>query len=235
MFNYTREQIAATVDLACLKPDATSVDVSICCQKAIRYKCASVCVKPYHVPIAARLLEGFDVGVGTVVGFPHGNSEPTIKALEAAAVVKSGATEFDWVTNIGAIKDGNWEPVVTEFKAMAQICRETGVKCKVILETCYLKENEIYAASHLAALDGVDWVKTSTGFGTDNARVCDVSVMLYATKDFDTEVKASGGIKQYEDAERFLSLGCTRLGSSRIEELMPDWSDNESTSNDNAK
>jgi deoxyribose-phosphate aldolase len=234
MFNYTREQVAAAVDLACLKPDATSVDVSICCQKAIRYKCASVCVKPYHVPIAARLLEGFDVGVGTVVGFPHGNSEPTIKALEAAAVIKSGATEFDWVTNIGAIKDGDWESVVTEFKAMAQICRETNAKCKVILETVYLSEGEIWTAAKLATMNGVNWVKTSTGFYTQ-ATVNDVMVMLNAVYGYDTEVKASGGIKRYEDAERFLRLGCTRLGSSKIEELMPDWNEDESTNNDNAK
>ena len=220
MFNYTREQVAAAVDLACLKPDATSVDVSICCQKAIRYKCASVCVKPYYVPIAARLLEGFKIGVGTVIGFPHGNDTPVIKALAAAAAIKDGATEFDWVANIGAVRDGNWEPIVTEIKAMAQLCRETGTMCKVILETAYLNENEIWGLSHLAALNGVDWVKTSTGFYTQ-ATTAAVMVMLAAVGDSDTEVKASGGIKTYQDAQRFLSLGCTRLGSSQIENLMP--------------
>ncbi|KPK52825.1 MAG: hypothetical protein AMS22_08370 [Thiotrichales bacterium SG8_50] len=228
MFNYTREQVAAAVDLACLKPDATSVDTSVCCQRAIRFGCASVCVKPHYVPLAAKILDGFPIEVGTVVSFPHGNDSPVVKALAAAAVIKDGATEVDWVTNIGAIKDGDWEPVVTEIKAMARMQRETGVKFKMILETCYLKENEIYTASALAMHDHIAWVKTSTGFGTGTrsiATVPNVMTMLSVVEGSYTQVKASGGIKRYADAERFLSLGCTRLGSSSIETLMPDWSE----------
>jgi deoxyribose-phosphate aldolase len=150
-----------------------------------------------------------------------------IKALAAAAAIQDGATEIDWVTNIGAIKDGNWEPVITEIKAMAKLSRETRAKFKMILETCYLKDTEIFTATQLAAMDEIDWVKTSTGFGDrliiNGARVLDVITMLHAVEGSYTQVKASGGIKRYADAERFLSLGCTRLGSSSIETLMPDY------------
>lgn len=220
MCKYAPERVAAAVDLAALKPDATSVDVSVCCQKAIRYGCASVCVKPYHVPIAARLLEDTGVGVGTVVGFPHGSDSLAVKSLSCYELIGAGATEIDMVLNISAIKDGDLDTVVDEIRACAEVCHENDAILKVILETCYLKPMEIHYACAAAVMGGADFVKTSTGFGTYGARVEDVEVMIEAVSG-KCQVKASGDIRNYEDAETFLALGCTRLGSSRVAELMP--------------
>lgn len=220
MCRYTPERIAAAVDLAALKPEATSVDVSICCQKAIRYGCASVCVKPYHVPIAARLLEGFDIGVGTVVSFPHGSDSPFLKSLMCCDLLKAGADELDMVVNVAAIKDGDWDTVHQEMRCAAALCASEGAILKVILETCYLKPYEIAQACMFAVASEVDFVKTSTGFGSGGATPEAVEIMV-DTVDGKCQVKASGGIKTFQDAELYLDLGCTRLGSSRVAELMP--------------
>jgi len=220
MCRYSPERVAAAIDLAALKPEATSVDVSICCQKAIRYKCASVCVKPYHVPIAAQLLDGYNIGVGTVVGFPQGSDSAFIKSMSCHELIQMGADELDAVINISAVKDGDWNAVDLEMRIMANTCHTFDAVLKVILETCYLKPNEIYTVCKLAADAGVDWVKTSTGFGTHGATPGAVKIMVEAVED-ECQVKASGDIRTYADAEMYLDLGCTRLGSSRVAELMP--------------
>jgi len=220
MYKYTSERVAAAVDLVSLKPEATSVDVSLCCQKAIRYGCASVCVKPYHIPIAARLLEGYDVGIGTVVGFPHGSDSADVKALACYNLIGVGANELDMVLNIAAMKDGDWETVFEEIQAASEICHEYDAILKVILETCYLKASEITFACVCAVRSGADFVKTSTGFGPGGATPEAVRLMVEAVG-LKCQVEASGGIKTYDDAKLYLDLGCTRLGSSRVAELMP--------------
>lgn len=220
MCRYSPERVAAAIDLAALKPEATSVDVSICCQKAIRYGCASACVKPYHVPIAAQLLDGYGIGVGTVVGFPQGSDSGLIKANSCCELIKAGADEVDAVVNVSAIKDGDWETFDSEVRMMTGVCHALDVPIKIILETCYLKPNEIFTACKIAADIGVDWVKTSTGFGTHGATPEAVKIMVEAVEN-DCQVKASGDIRTYEDAETYLDLGCTRLGSSRVAELLP--------------
>ena len=220
MCKYSRTHVAAAIDLAALKPEATSVDVSICCQKAIRYGCASVCVKPYHVPIAAQLLEGYNIGVGTVIGFPHGSDQAAVKALACYDAIGAGATELDMVLNIAAIKDGDLETVREEIEEAARVCHKDDAILKVILETCYLKPYEIALACDLAVRGDADFVKTSTGYGPYGARAEDVRIMLDSVG-YNCEVKASGDIRTYADAEMYLDLGCTRLGSSRVDELMP--------------
>lgn len=223
MWLYTREQVAAAVDLAALSPCYTSVDVSLCCQKAIRFGCASVCVQPYHVPIAARLLRDFPIGVGTVVGFPHGSDAPAIKGRACSTAIRQGAAEIDMVLNIAAMLDGDWDTVAEEINGAVSVCHNNGVLLKVILETCYLKDQYVGYACDYAAKLGVDFVKTSTGFGPWGATPEVVKLMLNVVEG-QCQVKASGGIQTYEDAERFLALGCTRLGSSKIAELMPYYS-----------
>jgi len=200
MCRYSPSHIAAAIDLACLKPEASSVDVSVCCQKAIRHSCASVCIKPYHVPIAARLLEGYET--------------------EIYSTLCMGAQEIDMVLNIGALKDGDWGTVFKEIDLATKICHGEKTLLKVILETCYLKDSEIAYACECAVRAKADFVKTSTGYGTVGATPEAVKLMVKAVGD-KCQVKASGGIKTYDDAELYLDLGCTRLGSSRVEELMP--------------
>ena len=220
MSKYTLSQVAAAVDLAALKPDHTSVEVSLCCQKAIRYNCASVCVQPYQVPIAARLLYGYNPGVGTVVSFPHGSDTPAVKGRACGAAVRNGADEIDMVLNIAAMLEGDWDTISEEIYGAVSMCQNHAVLLKVILETCYLKDRYIGYVCQLAAKLGVDFVKTSTGCGAYGATPEAVKLMLEAV-DGRCGVKASGGIKTYADAELYLDLGCARLGSSRISELVP--------------
>lgn len=220
MRHFSNKQVAAAVDLAVLLPNHTSVDVSICCQKAIRYRCASVCVQPYHIPIAARLLGDYPVAVGTVVGFPHGSDAPSIKARACHAAIRQGADEIDMVLNIAAMQEGDWDTVATEIHGAVSVCHNNGVLLKVILETFYLEARYLGYACAYAAKAGADWVKTSTGYGPGGATPEAVKLMLEAV-DGKCQVKASGGIKTYADARLYLDLGCTRLGSSRIAELMP--------------
>jgi deoxyribose-phosphate aldolase len=225
MCKFTAEFVASKVDLACLRPYATSGDVSICCQKALRYNCASVCVEPYYVPIARRLLEGYDTKLSTVIDFPYGNNSPDVKELAIYNLIGERVDEFDMVLNIAALKDGDWHTVNEELAKAAALCHNHGRLLKVILETWYLKDTEILAACDCAVANNVDFVKTSTG-STEGAEVRTVKLMLQAVGD-KCQVKASGGIHNYGDAEKFLELGCTRLGSSRIEELLPYEATNE--------
>jgi len=220
MCKYTREKVAAAVDLAALQPNHTSVDVSICCQKAIRFGCASVCVQPYQVPIAARLLESYPVSVGTVVGYPQGSASPDTKRAECLDVIQAGADELDMVLNIAAMLDGDWRTIESELVLANEVCQWNDIILKVILETCYLKPRYIGYACAYAAKFGADFVKTSTGCGPGGATPEAVQLMVAAV-DGECQIKASGGIKTYADAALYLNLGCTRLGSSRIEELMP--------------
>jgi len=218
---YAANEIARTVDLACLAPTATKQDVAVCCQKAIRYGCASVCVKPYHVAFANMLLKGYPVKAGTVVSFPHGNDAPHVKQAACAQAIEDGAAEVDMVLNIAAILEREWGSVAADVRRASAECKQAGVLLKTIIESACLTDALIVSSSGLAAHYGADFVKTSTGYGPGSATVSAVQLMLGAVQGTDCKVKASGGIKTYEDARKFLDLGCARLGSSRIAELLP--------------
>lgn len=220
MCKYTREQIAGAVDLAALKPEHTISHTLLVCNKAARYNCASVCVKPCFVTVAAKALEGSGVAVGTVINFPHGSSEPDVAALEAYNAIGAGAVELDMVMNVGAALSDDWSRVKDGIEAVTTIGHEWGAIVKVILETCYLTSKAIWTACDYCVEFGTDFVKTSTGFGTGGATPFAVKQILGVVGDF-CQVKASGGISTYKDARTYLDLGCTRLGSSKIEELFP--------------
>ncbi|MHC4188390.1 MAG: deoxyribose-phosphate aldolase [Planctomycetota bacterium] len=220
MCKYSPERVAAATDLAALKPEDTLIDTLLVCGRAALYHCASVCVKPTYVIAAARELRGTGVGVGTVINFPHGNSHPTVMGFEAYEALGDGATELDMVIDIGAALSGDWRLVSEGIEAVMREVREWKRLCKVILETCYLPETAIYKVCELCVAAGVDFVKTSTGCGTCGATPEAVTAMFDAVAGR-CGVKASGGIKTYADAELYLDLGCTRLGSSKVEELFP--------------
>jgi deoxyribose-phosphate aldolase len=219
-YKYTPEKIASTIDLAALKPEHTRNDTLAVCERAAFYNCASVCVKPCYVNAAAKKLDRSDVGVGAVVNFPHGNSLPQVAVLEAYEALGDGATELDMVVNIGAAISGEWNVVLDGIEAVVEIGHEWDAIVKVILETCYLPATEIVQLCELCVSAKADFVKTSTGYGTIGATVAVVAIMMHAVAGR-CEVKASGGIKTYADAELYLDLGCTRLGTSRVEELFP--------------
>ncbi len=214
--NYTREQIAKTIDLAVLKPDAIYGDVARAAKAVSDNDLASVCVASVNVSIARPYTDR----VCAVVGFPHGNVHPAVKVAEAGFATMHGAKEIDFVLNYGHLLSDDVQIVEREIRELAKLCKPRGIVLKAILETCYYMPDEIWEACKLCVKHGVDFVKTSTGFGPGGATPEAVKIMVDAV-DGKAQVKASGGIKTYRDACVYLDLGCTRLGSSAYKELLP--------------
>ena len=213
---YTPRMIARALDLAVLKPEATTEEVQEAARLVSREGIRSVCVAPCNVKVARKITDR----VCAVVGFPHGNAVPAVKLHEAAMAVGHGAAEIDVVINYGRFLEGHPRPVREELTYIVNMVRPLGVVVKAILETCYYTDQQIRDACRLCVDCGVDYVKTSTGFGPGGATPQAVTAMIEAVAG-KAQVKASGGIKTYADAARYLDLGCTRLGSSCYWELLP--------------
>ena len=209
--------MAKMIDHTILSPTATVDDIKQLCKEAKEHEFASVCVNPIYVPLAAKLLEESSVKVCTVVGFPLGANTTEVKSYETRNAIKNGAQEIDMVMNIGAFKSGAYEIFKADIKAVVDATKKAGVSSdiivKVILETCFLDEEEIVKACEIVKEAGADFVKTSTGFGDYGARVEDVSIMR-KTVGRDVGVKASGGIKNFEQALEMLDAGANRIGAS---------------------
>lgn len=207
-------ELAKYIDHTLLRPDAAWQDVLDLCDEARRYRFASVCVHPTNVRRAADHLNGSGVPVCCVVGFPHGANMPETKALEARRAIRDGAREIDMVVNIGAIKSGDDKWVFRDIRAVTDACLEGRAICKVILETAMLNDDEKVRACQLAKRARADFVKTSTGFGGGGATAHDVALMAEAVRGTKMGVKASGGIRTLEDADKMIRAGATRLGAS---------------------
>lgn len=199
------------IDHTVLKAFATSKDIEKLCDEAKQYDFKSVCVNPANVKLAADLLNGSDVLVCTVVGFPLGANTKEVKMLETLDAVKNGADEIDMVINVAKAKEHDYKYIEEEIRMV--VGAAGGHTVKVILETCYLSEDEKIACTLAAARAKANFVKTSTGFGTGGALVTDV-VTMKANITPDMEVKASGGIKTLEDALTMIKVGATRIGTS---------------------
>ena len=206
-----KHDIAAMIDHTQLKAFATTQQIEKLCQEAAEYHFASVCVNPCHVALAARRLKGTGVKVCTVIGFPLGANTPETKAFETRDAIKNGAQECDMVINIGALKEGNVDLVEKDIRAVVEAANGTLVK--VIIETCYLTDEEKALACQAAARAGADYVKTSTGFGTGGATSHDVALMRAAIPD-NMKVKASGGVHNYQEALAVVEAGASRIGAS---------------------
>ena len=206
------------IDHTLLKADSTTEQIKKLCDEARQYDFASVCVNSCHVPLAKDELAGTDVKVCCVVGFPLGACFTEAKAYEAALSVERGAEEVDMVINIGAAKEGNWELVEQDIKAVADACHPKAI-LKVIIETCLLTDDEKKQACLCAKRAGADFVKTSTGFSVSGATPEDVALMR-ETVGPDMGVKAAGGVRCTEDADRMIRAGATRLGTSAGVKLM---------------
>ena len=206
-----KKQMAAMIDHTILKAVAKRQDVEKLCAEALANNFASVCVNPVHVPLAAKLLKGSSVEVCTVVGFPLGATSHEVKAQEAAWTVKEGATEVDMVIDIGAAKEGRFDDVEADISGVVAASKPAIVK--VILEVCYLTEDEIVACCKAAVRSGAHFVKTSTGFGDSGATVEAVSLMR-KTVGPDIGVKAAGGIRTAKDALAMVEAGASRIGCS---------------------
>lgn len=199
------------IDHTYLKAFGTESDIKKLCSEAREYNFMSVCVNPSFVKLAKKELEGTDVKVCTVIGFPLGQNTSEVKAFEAKEAIENGASEVDMVINISLLKDRKYE----EFKEDIIKVREAsrGYLLKVIIETCYLTDEEKKKACELAMLCGADFVKTSTGFGTGGATKEDVKLMRETVGD-ELGVKASGGVRTKEDALTMIENGATRIGTS---------------------
>lgn len=199
------------IDHTLLKPFATAEDIKKLCEEAIKYDFMSVCVNPTNVLLAKELLKDSNVLVCTVIGFPLGANTMETKWAETIDAVNNGADEIDMVINIGKAKEHDYDYITEEIQGV--VGAASGRLVKVIMETCYLTDEEKVEVCHCAAVAGAQFVKTSTGFGTGGATVHDVSLMR-ASIPAEMSVKASGGVKSYEDLEMFVKAGANRIGAS---------------------
>ncbi|MBE5927273.1 MAG: deoxyribose-phosphate aldolase [Lachnospiraceae bacterium] len=204
-------------DHTILKPSATIEDVKKICKEAMYNNFASVCVNQYRTSMVKEILDGTDVLVCTVVGFPLGAVTTEVKVFETKEAVNAGADEIDMVINIGALKDKNYDYVRSDIEKVKEACG--GKTLKVIIETCLLTDEEKKKACELSVQAGADFVKTSTGFSTGGATVDDVSLMKY-TVSGKAKVKASGRIRDYKTAKDMIAAGADRLGTSATVDIM---------------
>jgi len=218
----TLEQFAKTIDHSLLQPQLTEGDVIAGCELAARHRTASVCVKPYHVRLAAKLLAGSGVLVSTVVGFPHGSSTTETKLAEARQALGRGAVELDMVINYGELRSGHLDYVGNEVKALCDLAHARGAKIKVIFENAYLTDEQKIAACKLCDEAGADWVKTSTGFAPTGATVADIKLMRANVSDR-VQVKAAHGVRTLAAALEMIEAGVTRIGATATATMCDDF------------
>ncbi len=213
-----RSTLAKYIEHTNLKPFATREDIRKLCNEAKKYGFYAVCVNPHRVKDAKKFLEGEDIKIAAVIGFPLGATFPEVKLQEAIMAINNGVDELDMVMNIGAFKDGDYELVEKEIREIVNIARPQNVKVKVIIETCYLSREEILKACEIVKRSGADFVKTSTGFGKEGARVEDVALIH---KNFpELKIKAAGGIRNASQAIKMIEAGASRIGASHSVDII---------------
>lgn len=209
----TIKEVAGMVDHTNLKAFATKEDFRKLCDEAIEYGFKSVAINSYPVKMCREMLEGSEVLTGAAISFPLGQTTIETKVFEAQNAVDNGCQEFDYVLNVGKVKEHDYPYIEKEMAAMVEVARKAGICCKVIFETCYLTEEEIIEVAKIAGRVKPDFVKTSTGFGTAGATPEHVALMKkYAGGD--VAVKAAGGIRSFASAKAMIEAGATRLGTS---------------------
>ncbi len=213
------KDIAKMLDHSTLQPNLCQEDIRKGCEIALKYDTASVCARPGDMPLVAELLKGSTVKVCTVIGFPHGNHKPEIKLAEAAAALDDGCDELDMVLNIGRLIAGEDDYIQAEIKAICDLAHSRGAKVKVILETCYLTDEQKEKACKLSTAAGADWVKTSTGYGSGGCTLHDLRLMRSAVP-ASVQVKGSGGIRDLDTVLAARAIGATRCGVSATAKIM---------------
>lgn len=212
----TKEQLFSYVDHTQLKAFATWEDIVKLCDEAIQYKTASVCVPPCYIKRIAEAY-GEKINICTVVGFPLGYSTTEAKVAEVKNAITDGANEIDMVINISDVKNGDYQKVEEEIKALREACGNKILK--VIIETCYLNQEEKIAMCQAVTNAKADYIKTSTGFGTQGATLEDV-ILMKQNIGSNVKIKAAGGIRTKEDMEAFVEAGCSRLGTSSAVDIL---------------
>jgi deoxyribose-phosphate aldolase len=218
-FELTYDAIAKRIDHSLLGPTLGGSELEEGCRLAARYGVASVCIKPYAVDMAARILAGTGVAVGTTIGFPHGGHATAAKVFEARQAMADGATELDMVINIGQAIAGEWGAVKSDIEAVTKAAHEGGALVKVIFENCYLNEDQKIRLCHICGEVNADYVKTSTGYGTGGATFEDLRLMRRMSPAH-VKLKAAGGMRTLEAMIHCAEIGCDRMGASRTAEIL---------------
>lgn len=212
----TQEEILSKVDHTLLTQTATWDEIKAICDDAVTYGTASVCIPPRFVK-QAKAYVGDKMKICTVIGFPNGYSTPEVKIFETRQALKDGADEIDMVISVGTVKEGKYDRVLKEIRDIKAVCGSHILK--VIIETCFLTDEEKMNLCHVVTDSGADYIKTSTGFGGGGATFEDVKLFAENIGP-GVKIKAAGGITSMEDAEKFIELGASRLGTSRIVKLV---------------
>lgn len=212
----TNGELLQRVDHTLLSPTATWQQIQDLCDEGLHHQVASICIPPRYVRRAAAYV-GTRLKVCTVVGFPNGYATPEVKVFETEDAVRNGADEIDMVVNLGLVKDGDWEGVLSEIRAVKTSC--AGRILKVIIEACLLTQEEKIALCRLLSMSGADFIKTSTGFSTGGATVADIA-LFRANCSPDLRIKAAGGVRTLENARAMLDAGADRIGSSALVALV---------------
>jgi len=217
--SYDYESIAKMIDHSLLNPSLTAPELEAGCALAVRYDTASVCILPYYLVRCADLLAGSTVVPSTTIGFPHGGHTTAIKLAEARQALKDGGRELDAVINISKARSGDWSYIQDELLALTQAVHDGGAKIKIIFENAYLDDAAKIRLCEICGEIGVDWVKTSTGYGTAGATEQDVLLMRRNAPEW-VQVKAAGGVRDLDAVLKMRALGVSRIGASRSKEIL---------------
>lgn len=221
MRNPTIAELAGMFDHSLLQPNLTDADLERGCLLAREMGVASVCIKPYGVRLAAKLLAGSPVRTSTVVGFPHGGHLTAVKAFEAERAMDDGATELDMVVNVGKVLSGEWNYVAGDIAAVVRAAHARGAKVKVIFENAYLKDEHKRELCRICGEVRADWVKTSTGYAETGATLEDLRLMRECSPPW-VQVKAAGGVRTFERLMEVRTVGVTRIGATATKAILDD-------------
>src|SRR5579871_414936 len=219
MLDFTYSEVANMVDHSLLQPVLTDAELEEGCRIARSYTVASVCVKPYAVSLAAKLLAGSNVAVGTTIGFPHGGHATTIKAAEAEQAMADGARELDMVVNIGKVLSKQWRFVAEDIRAVVEPAHRRQALVKVIFENCFLTDEHKEQLCRICAEVGADYVKTSTGYGSSGALDEDLRLMRRCSPPH-VKVKAAGGVRTFDRLLAVKALGVSRVGATATKAIL---------------
>jgi deoxyribose-phosphate aldolase len=219
MPDYTYRDIAKMIDHSLLQPNLTDAELEQGCRLAREYDVASVCIKPYAVPLAATLLAGSTVAVGTTVGFPHGGHTTAIKVLESERAIADGARELDMVVNIGKVLSMDWRYVAEDIREVVEVAHKCGALVKVIFENSMIADEHKEQLCRICGEVGADFVKTSTGYGATGATDDDLRLMRRCSPP-QVQVKAAGGVRTFERLLAVRGLGVTRVGATATRPIL---------------
>lgn len=217
--DYTYRDLAKMIDHSLLNPTLTVADLEAGIQLALAYDVASVCIMPYYLRRCADLLRGSTVKASTTIGFPHGGHTTAIKVAEAEQALADGGEELDMVVNISQVLSGAWDAVARDIEAVTAVTHAAGQKIKVIFENCYLNDDQKIMLCRICGEIGVDWVKTSTGYGSGGATDADLRLMRQHTPP-QVQIKAAGGVRTLDRLLEVRALGVSRCGATRTAAIL---------------